>query len=260
MQNNTYFQNVTNEPNTKQMGFGNVPNVRNPMTNMTISTHNLQNAPSVVNCETDSIFNKTCNEVSNRLIGEPDLLNSSNFNFSKINNPVETTNFIKIKEYEQSAGAQVANYQGSNDNVQSDSATNVIIEGGKKEYYSLFGYEFSSFWTLVLGLLILITVMYILYKIYKWFMSSDSQIVSIRKSKEIIELEKTPKDKLNNEISDSEDSDSNTSSNTSTSTHTHTTLSSNTRATSNKKLTESKPTIKKEENTQKKSKKENKKE
>ena len=71
----------------------------------------------------------------------------------------------------------------------------------------MLGYEFSL-WTLILTLLILITIIYFLYR---WFHSSDNLIVSIKKSKEIIELTKSnekEKDKQNKEISDSEISSS----------------------------------------------------
>jgi len=173
MQNNTSCPNITNYSNPQHMA-----NVVNNITH--------------VAKEGESIFNKTCNEVSNRLIGDRNLFTT---NQVLPNNDLVQTKQIDI--HVQNAG---------NNNILSDMepmtlSTNAI----KSQYYCILGYEFS-FWTLILILLILITIIYL---IYKWFFSSDNQIVTMKKSKQIMKsINSKEKEKLNQEISDSEESES----------------------------------------------------
>jgi hypothetical protein len=179
MQNNTSCPNITNYSNPPNIT-SNVPNIVN-------------NLAQVVK-EGESIFNKTCNEVSNRLIGDTNL-------FTK-NQVVPTNNILQTNQ----SNTHVQN-AGNVANVENLGYVEVVssIDTTKSQYYRIFGYEFSV-WTLILILLILITIIYLLYR---WFFSSDNQIVTMKKSKQIIKsINSKDKEKLNQEISDSEDSDS----------------------------------------------------
>ena len=215
MQNNTIVPNMTNELNSRTLPVANfIQNlthtsntITKPATNIrsTLVTSNAQPCNTLngtLSCEDGSIFNKTCNEVSNRLIGEidhigrNDLLNKNNVI------AMNDQGFCnKIAENNQHGASHIVNNMENNNNTN--------VGPIKSQYYSLLGYEFSL-WTLILTLLILMTIIYFLYR---WFFSSDDQIVSIKKSKEIVQLiNSKDNDKLNNEISDSDNSSSDTES------------------------------------------------
>ena len=227
MQNNANFTNITGElnphslpftdhvfymPNTNTKLYTNMHNtVTTPNTSALHATVNIPvNAPvntygngstGILNYETDSIFNKTCNEVSNRLIGETNLTNKNNL-LSKNN--------VVVTEHVDFNGKNLENNQfgtsrNLNNIIQNETNISTITMPLKSQYYTLFGHEFSL-WMLILALLILITIIYFLYK---WFSSSDTQIVTINKSKELIQLtDSKDNDNLNNEISDSDNSNS----------------------------------------------------
>jgi hypothetical protein len=181
MQNNTVCPNITNYSNPQNI-IQNVPNVVNNMTHMVK--------------EGESIFNKTCNEVSNRLIGETNLVNK---NSVLSTNDILQTNQLGINV--QNAGN--AGNAGNVENLGDVEMMTLSINTTKSQYYNILGYEFSI-WTLILILLILITIIYL---IYRWFFTSDNQIVTMKKSKQIIKsINSKDKEKLNQEISDSEDS------------------------------------------------------
>lgn len=157
----------------------------------------MQNNAEVIdvlnNNHIESIFNKTCNEVSNRLIG--------NMNSTIAQIPV-LPNIIQI------AGESVPMATISQVEPVINTPTIPI-----SPYYKLFGYEFSL-WMLILGLLILLTIIYF---IYKWFFLPTEQIVVITKSKDTPKLTTTKNtENLNEEITDSDsDSDSETNANNS---------------------------------------------
>ena len=184
MQNNTGCPNITNYSNPQNI-IQNVPNVVNNMVHVVK--------------EGESIFNKTCNEVSNRLIGGTNLLNK---NQVLPTNDILQTNQLGI--HVQNAGN--AGNVGNVDNVENLGDVEMMtlsINTTKSQYYNILGYEFSI-WTLILILLILITIIYL---IYRWFFTSDNQIVTMKKSKQIIKsINSKNKEKLNQEISDFEDS------------------------------------------------------
>jgi hypothetical protein len=148
----------------------------------------------------ESIFNKTCTEISNRLIVDIpnttacNTLNPSGSNFQPIN---QEQNLLVPQ-----TNSSVSNIQ------QAGNRENNIVDT-KSSYYSFFGFEYSL-WTWILILLILLTIIYF---IYKFFFSNNEKIVTIKKSKNIAKLNDSKKEKLNDEISDSEsESESNESS------------------------------------------------
>jgi hypothetical protein len=175
MQNNTSYSNI------------------HPVSNIVNNTANVIQ-------EGESIFNKTCNEVSNRLIAETNVFNK---------NPILLTNDVlqnnQLITPVQHAG-NVENPVNAGNLVGIELiTTNTNSNPTKSKYYLILGYEISI-WTLILILLILITIIYF---IYKWFFSYDNKIVSIKKSKQIIKsITLKDKEKLNQEISDSENSNS----------------------------------------------------
>lgn len=148
---------------------------------------NIQNNNVAVNADGESIFNKTCNEVSNRLI-----------------NVVSVPAEIPLKQPASSNEMQIM-FQNP-----PEIATNVILQNAgtnniispKSNYYSILGFKYSL-WTWILILLILLTIIYFLYK---WLFPSNN-IVTIKKSKNITKTisRKNGKsnEELNKEISDS---------------------------------------------------------
>jgi uncharacterized membrane protein len=91
-------------------------------------------------------------------------------------------------------------------------SANVVVDT-KSSYYNILGYDFSL-WMLILALIVLLTILYFLYK---WFFTSSEQIVNIKKSKDTPKINNsTNKEKLNEEITDSENSDSETDGTTTT--------------------------------------------
>jgi hypothetical protein len=177
------------------------------MINYTIMQNNLellniQNNTIGVKADGESIFNKTCNEVSNRLIGI-------------VSVPVE----MPIKQTASSNEMQIV-FQNP---PEIPANTNVLIQNAgsgelntKSNYYSIMGFEYSL-WTWILILLILLTIIYFLYK---WLYSSTN-IVTIKKSKNITKTI-NPKNEKSNEELNKEISDSDTDSDTdddSTDTH-----------------------------------------
>jgi hypothetical protein len=138
----------------------------------------------------DSIFNKTCNEISNRLIANT--------------NPTQqiVQDFQQILQVPQMA--QVTQIGGNtvNQGVEDIQLLNNIVVETKSNYYNILGYEFSL-WMLILALIVLLTIIYF---IYKWFFTSNEQIVNIKKSKDTPKINNSNnKEKLNEEITDSED-------------------------------------------------------
>jgi uncharacterized membrane protein len=156
---------------------------------------NIQNNTVSVKADGESIFNKTCNEVSNRLIGivsphiEIPIKQTASPNEMQIvfQNPAEIP--INTNIVVQNAGTSELNT--------------------KSNYYSIMGFGYSL-WTWILILLILLTIMYFLYK---WLYTSTN-IVTIKKSKNITKTinskNKNSNEELNKEISDSDtDTESN---------------------------------------------------
>lgn len=150
---------------------------------------NIQNNTVGVKADGESIFNKTCNEVSNRLIGivsvpvEMPIKPTASSNEMQIlfQNPVEIPTNTKV--------------------VIQNAGTNEIAT--KNNYYSIMGFEYSL-WTWILILLILLTIIYF---IYKWLYPSTN-IVTITKSKNITKTishkNEKSNEELNKEISDSD--------------------------------------------------------
>jgi len=176
------------------------------MINYTIMQNNLellniQNNTIGVKADAESIFNKTCNEVSNRLIGVTSAVGE-----------------IPIKQTASSNEMQIV-FQtppeiGTNTNFVIQNAGTSEFTTTKSNYYSIMGFEYSL-WTWILILLILLTIIYFLYK---WLYSSTN-IVTIKKSKNITKTISPKNEKsneeLNKEISDSDtDSDSDDSTDT----------------------------------------------
>ena len=179
----------------------------------------MQNNPELLNCSnniisgitkpeiTESIFNKTCNEISNRLIGNTIIPQNEIQNFTAMANiPIQP--FTTIPNTFTTVSVPLQPVQ-INQPVQSAGTNNPIdtinIEITKSNYYSLLGYEFSL-WTWILILVILLTIIYF---IYKFFFSEKENIVNMKKSKNITKsINSKPGEKLNQEISDSESSDS----------------------------------------------------
>lgn len=159
---------------------------------------NIQNNTVNVKADGESIFNKTCNEVSNRLIGI-------------VSPPIE----IPIKQTASSNEMQIVFQNPAEIPIN----TNAVVQNAgtselntKSNYYSIMGFEYSL-WTWILILLILLTIIYFLYK---WLYASTN-IVIIKKSKNITKTISPKNEKsneeLNKEISDSDtDGDTNDSS------------------------------------------------
>lgn len=201
MQNNTGFPNITN---------GNI----------------LENISGMSEIQHQSIFNKTCNEITNRLIGETNL-SKTNITLGEIlpNNQSVLGIQVPVQQLIQNAGNQLNSGNQSNitmgetiekithiPTIEKITQIPTINNSTKKTYYSILGYEFSL-WVLILILLIIITIIYF---IYKWYFSYDSQIVTITKSKQNVKLINLPNNKkLNQEITDSENSESKSSSSSS---------------------------------------------
>jgi len=125
----------------------------------------MQNNSIAIDFENNnSIFNKTCNDVSNRLI-----------------NTIPTQELRIIENLPQTAGEVKLLSEIKFEN------TGEL----KNSYYNICGTE-VSLWVLLLSLIVIITIIYFLYK---WFFSSGEQIVNVKKSKN------TPKlnEKLNDE-------------------------------------------------------------
>lgn len=155
----------------------------------------------------ESIFNKTCNEISNRLIGGTSLPIEQNINITGQVKPQV------VKTIETVEPLQIINKIPNNqkiliDDIQSGGLENNSLEVNNN-YYSIFGFEYSL-WTWILILLILLTIIYF---IYKWFFSTNEKIVTIKKSKNTIKTiennkSENPNEELNKEITDSEENDS----------------------------------------------------
>lgn len=145
----------------------------------------------------ESIFNKTCNEISNRLIANT--------------NPAQQ--FVQVpQQMVQFPQQMVQNSPQIAGNIKQQIVEDILESANvaldtKSGYYNILGYDFSL-WMLILALIVLLTILYFLYK---WFFTSSEQIVNIKKSKDTPKINNsTNKEKLNEEITDSEDSDSET--------------------------------------------------
>jgi len=153
----------------------------------------LQTLNPISNFENYSIFNKTCNQMTNKLIGDTNLLLNDDKLLTNLNDLFQTGSANNIIE------------------------TNTLLKVQDNQYYSILGYNLS-FWTLILMIIILSAIIYF---IYRWFFnSSNNNIVSIKKPKNIIELTTSTPNKLNNEINDTDNSSDSTSSNSSNDTST----------------------------------------
>ena len=163
--------------------------------------------------EGESIFNKTCTEISNRLIVDIPTTTVPNTNNTIVPN-TNTLNTLgsNFQPINQEQNLLVPQTNSIVSNVQqAGNKENTIIDT-KSSYYSFFGFEYSL-WTWILILLILLTIIYF---IYKFFFSNSEKIVTIKKSKNIAKINDSKKEKLNDEISDS-DSESESESNDSSS-------------------------------------------
>jgi hypothetical protein len=149
----------------------------------------------------ESIFNKTCNDVSNRLIGNSNSTQTLQ-QTKNIQSVPQIIHSVPQSVPQQVAGGLIPSVEKSIPDVIPLQDTSTVITSTvvtPSPYYNIFGYEFSL-WMLILGLIILLTIIYF---IYKWFFSPSEQIVVMTKSKDTLKLITTKK-KLNEEISDSE--------------------------------------------------------
>jgi hypothetical protein len=178
-----------------------------------------QNNPLTL-LDNESIFNKTCNEITNRLIGETKLPNKITILSSNdlATGQLATGPQVSVPLVEQPVNIQNG---GTLPNIENISMPLIPNNSVKSPYYSILGYEFSL-WTLILVLLILITIIYFLYR---WYFSSDNKVVTVKKSNQLVKSINPPNEKklneeikkLNEEITDSESSDSDSESSSSSS-------------------------------------------
>jgi|688.fasta_scaffold499848_2 hypothetical protein len=132
----------------------------------------------------NTIFDKACNKINNKLFSDLNLQNTVSNSNAQLGSSMINENILP--------------------------KTEVI----KTQNYSLFGYEFSV-WYLILLILILITI---LYFVYKYFFSYNNNIVSIQKSKDLIQMNNSnDTNNLNSEIDSDDESTSKSSKSSKTS-------------------------------------------
>jgi len=147
----------------------------------------------------NSIFDKTCNIMTNKLIKESNnLINVPNVSMIK-NNDMYSNETKLINPIQENIGGGNGTNNNLSKNVNLDTnvvlGTEIIIPKTQTYQFSFLGYEFSI-WTLILVLIIVITVIYFLYK---WFFSPSTEIVSFKKSNKLSQFDDK---KLNDVISE----------------------------------------------------------